>query len=60
MEADPVSETLCFLLFRIPDDGQCPETVILIVIHHHQNPSDSIINDVLCFSECTCVNSGRN
>jgi hypothetical protein len=25
MERDPVSETLCFLVFRIPDDGQSPE-----------------------------------
>jgi hypothetical protein len=25
-ETDPVSETLCFLAYRIPDDGQSPET----------------------------------
>jgi hypothetical protein len=25
-ETDAVSETLCFLIFRIPDDGQSPET----------------------------------
>jgi hypothetical protein len=25
-ETDPVSETLCILVFRIPDDGQIPET----------------------------------
>jgi hypothetical protein len=25
-ETDPVSETLCFLVYRIPDDGQSPET----------------------------------
>jgi hypothetical protein len=24
-ERDPVSQTLCFLVFRIPDDGQSPE-----------------------------------
>jgi hypothetical protein len=24
--ADPVSETFCFLLSRIPDDGQIPKT----------------------------------
>jgi hypothetical protein len=30
MEADSVSETLCSLVFRIPDDGQIP-----------QNPSNS-------------------
>jgi hypothetical protein len=35
-EPDPVSETLCFLVSRIPDDGQ--STVILSVIHHRQNP----------------------
>jgi hypothetical protein len=23
---DPISETLCFLVFRITDDGQSPET----------------------------------
>jgi hypothetical protein len=26
IERDPVSETLCFLVFRIPDNGQSPET----------------------------------
>jgi hypothetical protein len=25
-DTDPVSEALCFLVFRIPDDGQSPET----------------------------------
>jgi hypothetical protein len=25
-ETDPVSETLCFLVFSIPDEGQSPET----------------------------------
>jgi hypothetical protein len=25
-ETDPVSETLCFLVSRIPDDGQSPKT----------------------------------
>jgi hypothetical protein len=25
-KTDPVSETLCFPVFRIPDDGQSPET----------------------------------
>jgi hypothetical protein len=35
METDPVSETLCFLVSRIPDDGQSP---ILNIIHHRQNP----------------------
>jgi hypothetical protein len=25
METDPVSEMLCFLVFRIPGDGQRPE-----------------------------------
>jgi hypothetical protein len=24
-EADPISETLCFPVFRIPDDGQSPK-----------------------------------
>jgi hypothetical protein len=26
LETDPVSETLCFLVFRTPDDWQSPET----------------------------------
>jgi hypothetical protein len=26
METDPVSETLCFLVPRIPDDGKSPKT----------------------------------
>jgi hypothetical protein len=26
LETDPVSETLCFLVFGIVDDGQSPET----------------------------------
>jgi hypothetical protein len=25
-DTDPVSEMLCFLIFRIPDEGQSPET----------------------------------
>jgi hypothetical protein len=25
-ETDPVSETLCYLVFRIPDDAQSPKT----------------------------------
>jgi hypothetical protein len=33
----PLSETLCNLVFRIPDDGQSP-----CVIHHRQNPLESI------------------
>jgi hypothetical protein len=41
-EIHPVSETLCFPVFRILDDGQSPENpVILSVIHHRQGPSDS-------------------
>jgi hypothetical protein len=39
-ETDPVSETVCFLVSRIPNDGQSPP-VILSVIHHRQNPSES-------------------
>jgi hypothetical protein len=26
----PVSETLCFLVFRIPDDGQSPEMPVIL------------------------------
>jgi hypothetical protein len=41
-ETDPVSETSCFLVSRIPDNGKVQKkTVILCVIHHRQNPSES-------------------
>jgi hypothetical protein len=41
-ETDSVSETLCFLVSRIPDDGKVKKkTGILCVIHHRQNPSES-------------------
>jgi hypothetical protein len=29
-ETRPVSETLCFIVFRIPDDGHGPETPIIL------------------------------
>jgi hypothetical protein len=29
-ETDPISETVCFLVFRIPDDGQSRETPVLL------------------------------
>jgi hypothetical protein len=29
-ETDPVSEMLCFLVFRIPDDGQSPGTSAIL------------------------------
>jgi hypothetical protein len=48
-----VFETKCFLIFKIKDDGQCPETVILSDIHHCQNPSDSTGNHVMK-RETTC------
>jgi hypothetical protein len=31
-EIDPISETLRFLIFRIPDDGQSPQTQQLSVL----------------------------
>jgi hypothetical protein len=35
---------LCFLVSRIPDDGKVQKkTVILCVIHHRQNPSESTV-----------------
>jgi hypothetical protein len=41
-ETDPVSETLCFLVSRIPDDGQSPKNpVILNIIPHRLNPLES-------------------
>jgi hypothetical protein len=50
-EADPFSETLCYLLFGIPDDGQSlnpPQ--IPSVVHHRQNSLDrlSISQERLC------------
>jgi ribosomal protein S17 len=27
METDPISKTLCFVVFRIMDDGQSPDVV---------------------------------
>jgi hypothetical protein len=43
MQTDPVSETLCFLVVRILDNGQIPKTpVILSVVYHCQNTLDSI------------------
>jgi hypothetical protein len=30
METDPISETLCFLVFTILDDGQSPEFLSLM------------------------------
>jgi hypothetical protein len=41
METDPVSETLCFIVSRIPDDRQSENSVILCVMYHHQTPSES-------------------
>jgi hypothetical protein len=38
---DLVSKTLCFVVSKIADDGESPNLVILIVIHHHQNPLSS-------------------
>jgi hypothetical protein len=40
----PSPETLCFLVSRIPDDGQSPETPS--VIHHGQNPLESEENKI--------------
>jgi hypothetical protein len=39
METDPASETLCFLISRVLDDGRSPKNpVIMSVIHHRQQP----------------------
>jgi hypothetical protein len=29
-ETDPVSKTLCSLVFRIPDDGRCPKSLVIL------------------------------
>jgi hypothetical protein len=44
-ETDPVSETSCFLVSRIPDDGkvQKKKTVFVCFIHRRQNPSESTV-----------------
>jgi hypothetical protein len=36
-EKDPVSETLCFLDFRIPDDGQNPVNLIMLLLFKIHN-----------------------
>jgi hypothetical protein len=41
METDPVSEALCFLVFRIPDDGQSWKTQYFCIMHHRQTPLES-------------------
>jgi hypothetical protein len=40
-ETDPVSETSCFLVPRIPDDVKSKNPVILSVMHHCQNHLES-------------------
>jgi hypothetical protein len=41
-ETDPASETSCFLVPRISDDGKKSKNpVFLNVIHHRQNPLES-------------------
>jgi hypothetical protein len=35
METDPVSETLCFIVSKIPDDGRSKKTVILSTQEFH-------------------------
>jgi hypothetical protein len=43
-ETDPVSETSCFLVSRIPDNGKSPKIpVIRSVIHHRQDPLESTV-----------------
>jgi hypothetical protein len=45
-ETDPVSETLCFLVFKIPDDGQSPDAQwfrrILILLQLRNKPQKSL------------------
>jgi hypothetical protein len=41
MEIDPVSKTLCSLVFRIRMMDRSKNLVISSVIHHHQNPLES-------------------
>jgi hypothetical protein len=43
MKTDAVSET-CFLVSGIPDDGYDNKTVLLSVMHHHQNPLECTQN----------------
>jgi hypothetical protein len=41
-ETDPVSETMCFLVFRIPDDGRSPQTQYFWVLYTiRQKPLES-------------------
>jgi hypothetical protein len=42
-ERDPGSETLCFLVFKILDDGPSPEKLVVLRVKLHcQNPLNSI------------------
>jgi hypothetical protein len=54
-ERDPVSETSCFPVSRIADDGKSPpenKPVILCVIHHRQNSSESAGYTVPVMAAC--------
>jgi hypothetical protein len=35
-KTDPVPEALCFLIFRISDDGQSPKNIIILSLTHHR------------------------
>jgi hypothetical protein len=60
-ETDPVSETSCFLVSRIPDDGKVQKNpIILCVIHRRQNPSESTVKSLSCIREMSGLNLVRD
>jgi hypothetical protein len=48
-ETDPVFETLCFLVFRIPDGGQS------LIIHELKTDVEVGTNMTRCVCVCVCV-----
>jgi hypothetical protein len=53
METDPVSETLYSLVFRIPDDGQSPKTIVITPLESElQDCMVYISEDSTFYSHC--------
>jgi hypothetical protein len=50
-ETDPVSKTMYFIVFRIPDGGQSPEALVRSAVHYRRNHVDSIL-PLLQFLHC--------
>jgi hypothetical protein len=50
METDPVSETLCFLISRIPDEGQNPKIPVILRIFADVGPELNVSYIILYHS----------